>query len=73
MVNALLFNQALTAFQYYGITAGLVATVIISAGDEILVAMGCKRAESEADDNDFKKLEGEESDTSKSEKANLVQ
>lgn len=36
VVNALFFNQPLGAFQYYGITAGVLATIIISAGDEML-------------------------------------
>ena len=36
VVNALFFNQPLGANQYYGITAGVLATVIISTGDELL-------------------------------------
>ena len=36
VVNALFFNQPLGSFQYYGITAGVLATVIISAGDEMI-------------------------------------
>lgn len=36
VANALFFNQPLGAFQYYGLTAGVISTIIISAGDEIL-------------------------------------
>mmetsp|Transcript_31507 Transcript_31507/g.41716 ORF Transcript_31507/g.41716 Transcript_31507/m.41716 type:complete len:272 (+) Transcript_31507:253-1068(+) len=36
LVNALFFDQPLGAYQYYGITAGVLATIIISTGDEML-------------------------------------
>lgn len=41
VLNAIFFDQPLTAFQYYGISAGIVATIIISSGDELLESMGC--------------------------------
>ena len=34
-LNALFFNQPLSTFQYYGLTVGVFATIVISAGDEI--------------------------------------
>ena len=43
LLNALFFSQALTAFQYYGITAGVLATVVISTGDEILDCLKCHK------------------------------
>ena len=45
VVNALFFNQPLGANQYYGITAGVLATVIISTGDELLDMCRGKKSE----------------------------
>ena len=48
LLNALLFDQSLGAFQWYGITAGIIATIIISAGDEIVdLFRGQKKTQTE--------------------------
>ena len=44
LINALFFNQPLGSFQYYGISSGVVATVVICAGDEMLEYMGCTKS-----------------------------
>ena len=44
------FNQTLSNFQYYGITAGLIATVVISTGDDAKDYFFPKKAEIESEE-----------------------
>ena len=44
LLNAIVFDQGLSHFQFYGITAGVIATIVISSGDEILNWIKCSKS-----------------------------
>ena len=63
LLNALFFDQALSSFQFYGITAGVTATIVISSGDEIFDYLRCRKSVSTKEDHEAELLEGSKAES----------